>query len=360
MMPKVSIVVPIYNVEKYLKDCLESLINQTFKDIEIICVDDGSTDSSGLICDEYAQDDARIKVIHKQNAGYGSAINRGIVEATGKYVAILESDDYAEKTMYEDLYNLAEKYQADLIKCDWFSYWTNTNLTRKNGSIPKYMSNKLITIADFVDLLKNKTTIWGGLYKKDFLLNNNIKCLETPGASYQDTSFNFKALCLAKRMVLIEKAYVYYRQDNMNSSVKSKGKVFCIDNEYEEISKFLEQNPEIKTIVNDRKLINEYKAGIWNILRISEDFRAEYIDKFSEKFKNYYDKGILSEKFFKKISLKELKTLIENKEDYFKIVEQRLRQKINRAKRKQNISFKINTSRCSLVLFGKQIINIEF
>ena len=154
-MPKVSIVVPIYNVEKYLKDCLESLINQTFKDIEIICVDDGSTDSSGLICDEYAQDDARIKVIHKQNAGYGSAINRGIVEATGKYVAILESDDYAEKTMYEDLYNLAEKYQADLIKCDWFSYWTNTNLTRKNGSIPKYMSNKLITIADFVDLLKN-------------------------------------------------------------------------------------------------------------------------------------------------------------------------------------------------------------
>ena len=124
-----------------------------------ICVDDGSTDSSGSICDEYAKNDARIKVIHKQNAGYGSAINTGIDAATGKYLAILESDDFADKKIYENLFNIAENYQADVIKCDWFAYWGETKFVEKVGSIPKYMVNKPITIADFVDLLKNKTNL---------------------------------------------------------------------------------------------------------------------------------------------------------------------------------------------------------
>ena len=334
-MQKVSVIVPIYNVEKFLKECLDSLVNQTLKDIEIICVDDGSTDSSGSICDEYAKNDARIKVIHKQNAGYGSAINTGIDAATGKYLAILESDDFADKKIYEDLFNIAENYQADVIKCDWFAYWGETKFVEKVGSIPKYMVNKLIK-------------------------ENNIRCLETAGASYQDTSFNFKALCLAKKMVLTEKAYVYYRQDNMNSSVKNRGKIFCIDDEYNELTKFLNEHPEIKPIVNDRKMINEYKAGIWNLLRMSEEFRLEYLEKFSERFAEYAKNNDLSEGFYNKISKNEVELLVNNKEEYYKLIEKREQKKLAREKRKKNFSLKINSSRILLRFFGKQIINIEF
>lgn len=359
-MQKVSVIVPIYNVEKFLKECLDSLVNQTLKDIEIICVDDGSTDSSGSICDEYAKNDARIKVIHKQNAGYGSAINTGIDAATGKYLAILESDDFADKKIYEDLFNIAENYQADVIKCDWFAYWGETKFVEKVGSIPKYMVNKPITIADVVDLLKNKTTIWGGIYLTKFIKENNIRCLETAGASYQDTSFNFKALCLAKKIVLTEKAYVYYRQDNMNSSVKNRGKIFCIDDEYNELTKFLNEHPEIKPIVNDRKMINEYKAGIWNLLRMSEEFRLEYLEKFSERFAEYAQNNELSEGFYNKISKNEVELLVNNKEEYYKIIEKREQKKLAREKRKKNFSLKINSSRMLLRVFGKQIINIEF
>ena len=101
-MPKVSIIVPTYNVEQYLREAMDSIINQTLKDIEIICIDDGSTDNSGKILDEYASKDSRVKVIHKKNGGYGKAMNVGLDNATGEYVGIVEPDDYIEPDMYEN------------------------------------------------------------------------------------------------------------------------------------------------------------------------------------------------------------------------------------------------------------------
>ena len=112
-MSKVSVIIPVYNVEKYLPECLDSVIKQTLKDMEIICVDDGSTDSSGKIIDEYAAKDNRIVVIHKQNGGYGQSCNKGLDIAKGEYVAILEPDDFVDEHMYEDLYNAAKQYDGD-------------------------------------------------------------------------------------------------------------------------------------------------------------------------------------------------------------------------------------------------------
>ena len=100
-MAKVSIIVPTYNVENYLVECLESIVNQTLKDIEIICIDDGSTDNSGKILDEYAQKDSRIKVIHKENAGYGKAMNLGLDNATGEYIGFVDSDDFVGEDTYK-------------------------------------------------------------------------------------------------------------------------------------------------------------------------------------------------------------------------------------------------------------------
>ena len=134
-MAKVSVIIPIYNVEKYLQECLDSVIDQTLKDIEIILVDDGSPDNCPRICDEYAQKDARIKVIHKENGGYGSAVNRGLEEATGEYIGIVEPDDYIDSDMYEDLYNIAQTNNADIVKSDHYTFSTK-NGKQQTDSIP--------------------------------------------------------------------------------------------------------------------------------------------------------------------------------------------------------------------------------
>lgn len=130
-MAKISVVVPVYNVEKYLKECIDSIINQTLEDIEIICVNDGSTDSSLEILNDYAKKDSRIIVINKSNSGYGHTMNMGLNAATGEYVGIIESDDFADKNMFEDLYKLAKEYDADIVKGDWYNYCQKINLQEK-------------------------------------------------------------------------------------------------------------------------------------------------------------------------------------------------------------------------------------
>ena len=118
-MPKVSILIPIYNVEKYLRQCLESVVNQTLEDIEIICINDGSTDSSPEIIREFASRDSRIKVIDKQNTGYGHSMNQGLKAATGEYIGIVESDDFVELNMFESLYITAKNNGAEVVKSEY-------------------------------------------------------------------------------------------------------------------------------------------------------------------------------------------------------------------------------------------------
>ena len=123
-MPKISVLVPIYNVEKYLRECLDSLLNQTLVDVEFILINDGSKDNSLEIMKEYQSKDARFKIIDKENTGYGSSMNKGLDLASGEYIGIVESDDFIKKRMFEDLYNIAVKNDADMVKSDYFYYYT--------------------------------------------------------------------------------------------------------------------------------------------------------------------------------------------------------------------------------------------
>lgn len=124
-MAEISVLVPVYNVEKYLNLCLDSILAQTFTDLEIICIDDGSTDKSGEILDRYAENDARIKVIHKPNSGYGKTMNMAVSLASGRYIGIVESDDTIEKDMYQILYNCITRYDLDFVKTDHYATWDN-------------------------------------------------------------------------------------------------------------------------------------------------------------------------------------------------------------------------------------------
>ena len=224
--PNVSVVVPIYNVEKYLRQCLDSIVNQTLKNIEVILVDDGSPDNCGKICDEYQARDSRIKVIHKKNGGLGSAYNAGIQAATGEYIGFVEPDDFIVPTMYEELYAYAKKLDADVVKCPYYEYWDKTDSTEEKIGLPAWFintqhipENKTFTIKEYPILACGHPAIWAALYKRTFLQEKQIKCLEAKGAGYIDNHFRLQVLCQANKIAWTHTPYNYYRMSNPDASV---------------------------------------------------------------------------------------------------------------------------------------------
>ncbi len=357
-MPKVSILVPIYNVENYLRECLDSLICQTLDDIEIICINDGSTDSCAEILEEYRAKDKRIQVINKTNSGYGHSMNIGLNNARGEYIGILESDDFADRHMFMDLYNLAKEFDAEVVKSDWYNYWTSKDISIKQGRIAVKKTNKLTNAKEDKSLLKIQSSIWSAIYKREFLAKHDIRFLETKGASYQDTSFNFKVMMSAKRVVLTPKAYVYYRQDNINSSVRSKEKVYAICDEYNEVERFMKSHQDIAREFQEYVYAIQYRAYFATMLRIDEKYVEGFIDEFSQKFKELYDTRVLGEYFFSRNKKKEVLCLINNKQKFYKIYQRHMKKNLLREKRRKLLSVKINPSRVSVVVFGKQILRI--
>lgn len=295
MKTDISILVPICNVEKFLDKCLLSIVEQSLKNIEIICINDGSTDNSLKIIEFYAQKDNRIKIINKANSGYGDSMNKGLALAKGDYIGIVESDDFVDSNMFEVLYQYAQEYKADVVKSSFNFYWENPEKIVYNNSfdIDKASINYEVNKNK---LIKSIPSIWAAIYKREWLINENIKFLDTPGASYQDTSFHFKTSCLAKSIVLLPEAYLYYRQDNPNSSVKLAGfdKVFALHRELDEIRSFIE-----KLKINNMEEILSYyykmklNKFMWNYGRIREEDKSEYFNvlkKDIEKLQNEWNK----------------------------------------------------------------------
>ncbi len=357
-MPEISVLIPVYNVQKYLKQCMDSIINQTLKDIEIICINDGSNDNSLDILKQYASKDNRIKIIDKENTGYGNSMNIGLNTAGGQYIAIVEPDDFIDPKMYEDLYKIAKENDSDIVKSEFFCYTTQNNQSRKSGSLARFKTNKCIDIFKNPHLLRVQPSIWSAIYKKDFLISNNINFLETPGAAYQDVSFSFKTLCLAKKISLTTKAFYYYRTDNETSSVNSKDKTFLICGEFDEIDSFLNKNPDIKNAVNAQKLIKQYGAYMWNLNRIGDNFKNDFINKFSKTFKQYYENNEIEKEFYKKINKKDFLMLINSAKDFIEYFKKQQIKNEKRRNRRKMFSIRINSSRISIVLFGKQIVGI--
>ena len=236
---KVSVLVPVYNEKPYLRQCLNSLAAQTLDDIEFICIDDGSTDGCSEILDAYAARDMRFRVIHKENSGYGASMNIGLRAAKGKYVGIVESDDFADSEMFRSLYQAAEEHQAEVVKSN---YWTfDDTKTELFEVLFGHPYGKVLTpVRDEPSLLYATASIWTCLYRKSFLEDKEIWFNETPGASYQDTSFAFLTKACATRFLLVREGYLHYRTDNEGSSVKSKGKIYSIVDEYDAVERYLD------------------------------------------------------------------------------------------------------------------------
>lgn len=297
--PSVSILVPCYNVEKYLNQCLDSIVNQTLKDIEIICINDGSTDSTLDIIKSYADKDKRVKIIDKPNEGYGKSMNRGLDAATGEYVGIVESDDWVDTDMFKKLYDIASKNDADIVKSDFYEYTTTDGEKNvKKNLLPEWDLNRIITPRKNISIFFTQPSIWSAIYKREFLNNNNIRFLESPGASYQDLGFSFKVWLMADRVYLTPDAYLHYRCDNENSSVKSASKVFCVCDEWNEVERYISQQK--KYYKSAHKLIPHIKWGnyTWNLNRLYGDAQRDFQKQFTREYDAHIKNGNFTCEFF--------------------------------------------------------------
>ena len=222
--PKVSVIVPIYGVEKYLKQCVDSILAQTLPDIEVILVDDGSPDKCPEIVDQYAQQDKRVVAIHQPNGGYGVAVNHGISVARGEYIGIIESDDWIEPTMYEKLYNNAIKNNSDVVKCSFYIYNSLAkkakNINKKWRGIPHMnlfdAPDGAFSLRDFPQIMMFHASVWASLYRADFI--KNIKMSETKSASYQDFPFMCEVMATAQRISVERDYLIHYRMEEGQGS----------------------------------------------------------------------------------------------------------------------------------------------
>lgn len=280
--PLVSILVPIFNVERYLRECLDSIRLQTLRDIEVICINDGSTDGSRAIIEEYVCSDMRFRVIDKENSGYGASMNIGLQACRGVYVGIVESDDYIEPQMFESLYHAAEQHQAQVAKCDFFLFWSKPQVVNERFYWVDDVNQGHINPQIDRDVFYRKPSIWSAIYRRDFLQQNDIGFLETPGASYQDASFNFKVWASCDNAVLLNEPLLHYRQDNEASSVNAPGKVFCVCDEYAEMHRYLDCHWMDRGYLRETLCRMRFDTYEWNYGRLNEALRSDFLPRMRQ------------------------------------------------------------------------------
>ena len=285
-MNLISVIVPVYNVENYLRKCLDSIINQTYKDLEIIVVDDGSTDSSGKICDEYAEHDSRIKVIHKPNGGLSDARNAGLSVCVGEYISFVDSDDYIEKNMYEIMIRSAIKEDSDMVVCRQF-------LVINDRVYPAYKGKNIVyNYEDKTDMIRCMLNTSGlvsvcfKLYKrKIFSVAHFVK-----GKNYEDAFFITDSVKNAGKMTVIPTCLYYYRMRNDSITHKKQWSKHIWDpiESYKYNLKIVKQfYPEVVKDV-EKRLYWSFRVCI-AYAGNAADYRKhiEEIDKVRKEFRGY-------------------------------------------------------------------------
>lgn len=319
--PKVSVIVPFYNSREYIRECIESLLNQTLTELEIICVDDGSTDGTYDIVLEYKRKDDRMILISKSNKGYGHSMNLGFDLASGEYVGILESDDYVVETMFERLYSVAKENDLDFVKSDFSRFYredgVETNVVNKICKENKSWYNVLLNPSVNPDLLNITMNTWTGIYKLEFIKDNNIRHNETPGASFQDNGFWFQTFCLATRAMFVDEVFYHVRRDNPHSSVKDKGKVYCMAEEYEFILNFLNLDSDRYDRFIYMYHRKKYHNYIFTLNRIDDKFRMEFLNFMQREYLQALDSQELKRSCFSEVEWQRLTTILESPEDYY-------------------------------------------
>ena len=277
----VSVIIPVYNVEKYLEKCIDSVLNQTYNNIEIILVDDGSTDNCGTICDEYSKKDDRIKVIHKENGGLSDARNAGIEIATGKFLTFIDSDDFIEDNYIELLYNTLEDYNADLSIASHKVIYDKTIMdksTNEEFSGDSKLILEKILYDDGVDL-----SAWGKLYKAEL-----FKEVRYPkDRLYEDSATTYKLIDLSNKIAVCSKPVYNYviREKSITNNTFSEKKLDLITST-KEMTDFIEEKyPDLKKACN-RRLMYSYLSTLTQLAKSGDENK-----KVEQELLNYIKKN---------------------------------------------------------------------
>lgn len=282
--PLISIIVPVFNVEKYLEQCLNSIVAQTYPNIEIIVIDDGSTDSSGRICDEFKSKYDNIIVIHQENKGLAASRNKGLDIASGEYIGFIDSDDWIEPDMYDKLYALTIRYDADISSC----------LSNNMGDVEMGecdYKNGTINIFKSFDIIKELYTqseirfeVWNKLWKRDFIADTRFM----PGQICEDVRFDRILFMKANMIVHINDVCHHYRVDRPGNTLSSfKVKKLCIFKEFEHwINEVLYKNSQESVMI--LKIIYLRFAYAFYIEAIKRKQEKNILDELYRLFCNYY------------------------------------------------------------------------
>ncbi|MDC0827350.1 glycosyltransferase [Faecalitalea cylindroides] len=292
-MAIVSIIVPVYNVSKYLDDCINSLVNQTLKDIEIVLVDDGSTDSSKEICDKWERKDLRIKVIHKTNGGLSSARNEGLKLATSQWIAFCDSDDYIKDSMYEEMLSVADD-QTDIVICG-HSIVSNSLIietVHSDGYVKKISGNEALYL-----ILEDKeinSFAWDKLYRRDLFEGFIWENL----TYHEDVASTFKLFQKAQNVVLYNKSLYFYRRNP-----KSICHTLSINKVYNSYKAFLCRDEIIRRhfpslLMKNISLITSRAIIVCNAYARKLDDNEEYVECFKWVKRN--TKSILKNTYIKR------------------------------------------------------------
>ena len=286
---KVSVVVPVFNTEAYLRACIDSLLSQTYTQLEIILVDDGSTDNASEICDEFANKDQRVRVIHQSNGGVSDARNTGIHAATGEYIAFLDSDDYVDKILFEDVVSLATKNNADVVIWGFFADYLDSKgrlrQSVKHLSISAtYFKDQNHNIAITPSLMNLLGYTWNKLYRLAHVRKHNLE-FRNDLSLFEDIVFNSITLSRARIICFSDKMYTHYMQRNRSTL----GKAFY-ENRYElSLERIKAQERFLKAWKVDRLYIDVFvvkgysgviRSGLMNICTSSIINRSEKIRQY--------------------------------------------------------------------------------
>ena len=304
-MAKVSIIVPVYNVELYVEKCLESLVNQTLNDIEIIVVNDGSKDNSKQIIQDFIKkyQNKNIVYLEKENGGLSDARNYGIPYAKGEYIAFLDSDDYVEKDTYEQMYDIAKEEEADMVECDF--YWEYPNKTRQDIGEKYYTKKQMIE--------KVRVVAWNKLIKRDIL--EKTKIIFPKGYRYEDVEFTYKLIPHLNKVSFLKKPCIHYIQRKNSISNSQNERTKEIFDVLENVIKYYKENNYYEEYEQELEYIYTRFLFCSSLLRMvkikDKKIRKELINKtwenINNKFPNWKKNEILKkEKTLKNLYIKSI------------------------------------------------------
>lgn len=318
----ISIIIPVYKVEKYLEKCLQSVIHQTYQNLQIIVIDDGSPDNCGKICDQYAKLDSRIEVIHKENEGLSAARNLGISKAKGKYIGFVDSDDWISEHMYEHMHQIITEKKADVCICNFYNVIENENkIKNANKGIQEY--NKLQILKEVLLDKKIQSYAWNKLYKREL-----FKDIEYPvGKKYEDIGTTFYILEKCSKIAVSGSPEYYYitRGDsivNNNTEGTVIDYISLISDRYDYIDKKYKELKKYNDFYITKTLITAY-TDAYHLKNNSEEFLKilnNFFNKVKDIFKNN-EEDILT--LFSEEQKKQLDMLLKDKKLFYNLLEEK-------------------------------------